>query len=80
MLTYWTETWAMKKENLHSLDSVGDGADDGEMDKRNVADGFVQSFGHTECSGCGEAWQIEVVWGSGECVEVGMIGCQLVER
>ena len=46
-------------------------ADDGEMDLWSVAEGLkaqcglVQSFGYTECGGCGEAWQIEVVWASG---------------
>ena len=33
--------------------------------KRIVECGFVESFGYTECGGCGEAWQIEVIWASG---------------
>ena len=36
-LTYGTETWAMKKANLNSLERTG--ADDGEMDVRSVAEG-----------------------------------------
>ena len=48
---------------------------DGEMDVHNVAEEqemqyrSVQSSGCEECSGCGEAWQFEVVWASGakEC-------------
>ena len=35
---FGTETWAMEKENLHILD-IEDGADDGEMDVRGVAQG-----------------------------------------
>ena len=36
VLTYGTETWAMKAENLHSLESR---AYDGEMDVWNVVEG-----------------------------------------
>ena len=41
------------------------------MDVRGVAEaqetqcGFVQSSVCSECGGCDEAWQIEVVWASG---------------
>ena len=52
------------------------------MDVRGVAEGlemqcgFLQSSGCTEYGGCGEAWQIKVVWASG----VWMIEYQPVER
>ena len=36
-LTYGTETWAMKKANVHSLERTG--TDDGEMDVWSVASG-----------------------------------------
>ena len=36
LLTYGTETWALKAENLQSGE---DGADDGEMDVLGVAEG-----------------------------------------
>ena len=45
---------------------------DGEMDVWSVVEGqkaqcgFVQSSGCSECGGCGEAGQIEVVWTFGE--------------
>ena len=37
VLTYGTETWAMKKASQQSGE---DGTDDGEMDVRSVAEGF----------------------------------------
>ena len=36
VLTYWTETWAMKAENLHSLEKA---ERMGEMDVRCVSEG-----------------------------------------
>ena len=57
----------MKAENLHSLKRTvqtlvrwmcGVSLKDR---KRSVNLYTVQSFGYTECGGCGEAWQIQVV-------------------
>ena len=63
MLTYGTETWAMKAENLHSLERME------RMMVRVIemieSAVWICTVQYTECGGCGEAWQIEVVWASG---------------
>ena len=69
MLTYGTETWAMKAENLHSLKRMEQirvrwmcGVS--LKDRKHSVD-LYSLLGYTKCGRCGEAWQIEMVWVSG---------------
>ena len=68
VLAYGTETWAMKKANLHSLERtermmVRWMCGVSLKDRKRSVD-FYSLLG-VQCGGCGEAWQIEVVWASG---------------
>ena len=74
VFAYGTETWATKKANLHSLERTermmvrwlcGVSLKDR---KRSVD---LYSSGCTECGGCGEVWQVEVVWAS-EALGIGL--------
>ena len=57
VLTYETETWAKKAENLHSLEKV-------ERIMVNVWS-VLKNRKQSEVLYSGEAWQIEMVWASG---------------
>ena len=68
VLTYGTESWAMKEANLQSLEGkewmmVRWMCGVSLKDRKRSVD--LYSFLGIQCSGCGEAWQIEVVWASG---------------
>ena len=66
--TYGTETWAMKKAYLQSLERMEQMMVRWmcRVSLKETQCGFVQTSRCTECGRCGEAWQVEVVWASEE--------------
>ena len=70
VLIYGTETWAIKKTNLQSLEKtkwmmVRWMCGVLLKDRKRSVDLCSLLGVPTECDGCVEAWQIEMVWASG---------------